>query len=105
MPAEQSEPLRKLYRPTDKGKARKAFSEDKKIDRTAALISQYSTNPVEGIARRLEKQATKRLISPETRKALLEAAALQRQFSGKEAQTVINDTQGGPKMNMKGFGN
>jgi hypothetical protein len=89
----------------DKGKARKAFSEDKKIDRRANFLSQYSIDPVEGVARRLETQATKRLISPETRKALLGAAALQRQFNSKQAQTIIGDTQGGPKMQVKGFGN
>ena len=91
MPEER---LYKLYRPSDKGKARKSLSDDKKIDRMAALLSDPAA------AFRLKSQ--KQNISRKTREGFLRLAD---QFSSKQAQSVIDDTQGGPKMQMKGFGN
>ena len=90
MPEEQWEPMRKLYRPSDKGKARKALSQKLSEDRAIKnLLSRGMTEGANAIRSMREQRKQD----------------LQRQFASRDAQKVIADTQGSAKMQLKGFGN
>ena len=94
---------------TDKGKARKSLSNDKKIDRIADALLKSGKNPMQGVANALNTRSMKSNISREKRAALRDAAAsAQRsadQWNSKDAQAVIDDPYGIAKMQVKGFGN
>jgi hypothetical protein len=93
---------------SDKGKARKAWSYDKAIDR---LADSYYSNPNpdpsrSAVADALMMRSSKRHLSKTKRQSLVDLSnQMQAQFASKRAQEIINDQQGGPKMKMKGFGN
>ena len=90
----------------DKGKSRKSLSTDKAIDR---LANSYYSNPnpnSSAVADALMMRSLKRNISPQKRQGYIDAAnAMKKQFESKQAQAIIDDTQGGPKMQVKGYGN
>jgi hypothetical protein len=90
MPEEQYERMHKLYRPSDKGKARKAASQ--KLSEDRAIKNLLSRGMYEGAsAIRSMREQRKNFLT--------------NQFASRDAQKVISDTQGLAKMPMKGFGN
>ena len=86
----QDERMYKLYRPSDKGKARKAASQ--KLSEDRAIKNLLSRGMYEGAnAIRSMREQRKNFLN--------------NQFASRDAQKVISDTQGLAKMPMKGFGN
>ena len=93
----------------DKGKSRKSLSTDKSIDRMADSLLQSGDNAMQGVANALLARSMKSNISREKKQAYKDAAASANksaeQWRSKQAQAIIDDTQGGPKMQVKGYGN
>lgn len=58
----------------DKGKARKAWSTDKTMDRTAAMLSRTGDNAMEGFARSIDYKSSKIHLNPKKRKELRDTA-------------------------------
>jgi hypothetical protein len=93
----------------DKGKARKSLSADKRTDRIADILLLSGDNAMQGVANALQYRSYKTNISRETKQSYKDAAASANksadQWRSKQAQAIIDDTQGGPKMTLKGYGN
>ena len=59
---------------TDKGKARKALSTDKSMDRTAEMLGRTGDNVMEGFARKIDYKSSKIHLNPKKRKELRDTA-------------------------------
>ena len=81
----------------DKGKARKALSTDKTIDRIAKRLSTSGDNAMEGFARSVDYKSSKIHLTPKKRKELRDTA----QWAyGRSA--AIRSSQGSSPPSLKG---